>query len=208
MRLGLLGGTFDPPHVGHLLVASDACDELALDRLVFVPNARQPLKGDRDVTPAADRLAMLQLATAGDVRFEVDPIEIERGGTSYSVETLAEYAGRFPGATRYFLVGADVGGSFGHWREPRRVASLARLAILRRGTGTDAAGDAAALAPFLQVVGDAAEPPIVVHTRRIDVSSTEVRQRVRSGRPLTGFVPAAVARFIAEHGLYQPGHHP
>ncbi len=202
MRRGIFGGTFDPPHVGHLLVASDACDALRLDQLAFVPNARQPLKAGQPVAPADARLEMLRAALKGDGRFTADPCEVERGGTSYSVDTLSAFAARFPADERFFVVGADVGATFARWREPERVLSLARLVVLRRAT--DAPDDTAILAPFLAVRGAEAHPPVVIPTRRVDVSSTEIRERVRRGLPLTGFVPDAVARVIMRRGLYQP----
>lgn len=202
MRIGYLGGTFDPPHVGHLLVASDAADALALDRVVFVPNARQPLKAEAPKSSPVDRLAMVRLATAGDPRFEVDAIEVERGGTSYTVDTLSAIAERTPGDERWFLVGADASRTFAQWREPRRIAQLARIAIMRRADGASAASDAEVVSGIATAVGPDVPPPAIVETRRVDVSSTEVRERVRSGRSITGFVPEAVARFIAERGLY------
>lgn len=204
MRIGILGGTFDPPHVGHLLVASDAVDALGLDRVVFIPNARQPLKADVAQSEAADRLAMTRLAVADDARFSVDPLEIERGGVSYTVDTLATLAARSPDDERIFLIGADAGTTFSHWREPRRIAQLARLALMRRsGDGAAASDDATVIASIVAVTGTDVPPPTMIATRRVDVSSTEVRERVRSGRPITGFVPEAVARFIRERGLYQ-----
>lgn len=202
MRRGYFGGTFDPPHVGHLMVASDAFEALALDRLTFVPNARQPLKADAPSADPALRLEMVRRAVAGDPRFDVDPIEVERGGTSYSVDTLEQLAARHPADDRVFLVGADVGRSFPQWRAPARIMALAQVAVLRRAVEEGEADDASILAPFRTLAADGVAPPVIVRTRRVDVSSTEVRDRVRHGRPLTGFVPDAVARFIAEHGLY------
>ena len=203
MRRGYFGGTFDPPHVGHLMVASDAYDALQLDRLTFVPNARQPLKADTPTADPALRLEMLRRAVHGDPRFDVDPIEVDRGGASYSVETLEQLAAQHPDDTRVFLVGADVARSFAQWRAPARIMALAQVAVLRRAVEDGEADDASILAPFQSFAATDAPAPVIVRTRRVDVSSTEVRDRVRRGRPLTGFVPDAVARFIAEHGLYQ-----
>jgi nicotinate-nucleotide adenylyltransferase len=204
VRIGILGGTFDPPHVGHLLVASDAVEALRLDRLVFIPNARQPLKADVAQSDSSDRLAMMRLAVADDARFAVDPLEVERGGMSYTVETLATLAERAPDDERFFLIGADAGTTFSQWREPRRIAQLARLALMRRsGDGAAPADDATVIASIVAATGADVPPPTMIATRRVDVSSTEVRERVRTGRPITGFVPVAVARFIEERGLYQ-----
>lgn len=206
MRIGFLGGTFDPPHVGHLLVASDACDALALDRLRFIPNNRQPLKAGLEVAPAPDRLAMLQALVGDDARFDVDAIEVDRGGTSYTVETLRLLKERYPDDERFLLLGADVGRTFPHWREPGEVARLAHLAIMRRADEAGEMDDVALVEAMVQVTGPEVPAPAIIRTRRIDVSSTEIRERVRTGRPIRGFVPEAVARLITERGLYQSRH--
>jgi nicotinate-nucleotide adenylyltransferase len=193
MRIGFLGGSFDPPHVGHLLAAGDAREQLDLDELVFVPAYAQPLKKGGLEATANQRLAMVRLLVAGDVRFSVSAIEIERAGLSYTVETLAEFARQYPGAERYFLVGADAMASFGQWREPHRILQLARLAVLERAGGE----------PPASVAGLDLGQVVRLHTRRIDVSSTEIRHRVCVGRPIRGFVTDAVAEFIAAAGLYR-----
>ena len=196
MRLGVFGGTFDPPHVGHLLAAVDAFDALALDRLIFVPAAQQPLKLAGASADAAHRLAMVRMLVAGDARFEVDPVEIDRDGLSYTVDTLAAYATRFPDAERFFLVGADVLDSFQRWREPERVLALAQLVVLTR-----AGGPAVGALPVASSPG--ARAPLLLATRRVDVSSTEIRSRVAAGLPLRGFVPDDVASLIESAGLYR-----
>ena len=190
VRLGLFGGTFDPPHVGHLLAASDAAEHLALDRLLFVPAAVQPLKGDTIHATAAQRLAMTELLAGDDPRFAVDPIEIRRTGLSFTVDTLTAVAAREPGAERFLLVGADVLESFTRWREPARVLELATLVVLRRGD------EPVWLPPSEREI-------VVLPTRRVDVSSTEIRSRVRAGRSIRGFVPDAVAAYIGAAGLYR-----
>ena len=216
MRLGIFGGTFDPPHVGHLLAASDAFEYLSLNRLVFVPAAMQPLKvGRPSAAPSAHRLAMVRLMMDGDPRFGIDPVEVEREGLSYTVETLRGFRVQFPLAERYFLVGADVLSSFAKWREPREVLALATLAILtRRDDGPPSSSDiesartrspAAATEPAVPdaLASEVAARSVRVPTRRIDVSSTEIRDRVRCGRPIRGFVTDAVAEYISSHGLYR-----
>jgi nicotinate-nucleotide adenylyltransferase len=210
VRLGIFGGTFDPPHVGHLLAASDAIEYLALDRLVFIPAAVQPLKATRDTAAGADRLAMVRLTVDGDPRLETDSVELDRDGLSYTVDTLREFAGRYPSAERYFLVGADVLATFAQWREPRTVLDLATLAILTRRA--EAAGGG--VAPLWggsqrgSLATDTLDEVLVrratlVPTRRVDVSSTEIRDRVRTGRSIHGFVTDAVADYIGAHGLYR-----
>jgi len=188
VRIGLLGGSFDPPHVGHLLTASDAVDALRLDRIVLIPAATQPLKQGQAGAAPEQRLAMTRLLAAADPRFEVDALEVERGGLSFTVDTLAAYATRFPGATLFFLVGADVLESLSRWREPERLRTLATLAVMQRG------GEAPVALP---------EGMVAVATRRVDVSSTEIRARVRQGLPVRGFVTDPVADYIAAERLYR-----
>ena len=210
MRLGIFGGTFDPPHVGHLLAASDALEHLALDRLIFVPAAVQPLKTGRTTAEGADRLAMLQLTVGDDPRFDSDAVELDREGLSYTVDTLREFSRRFPSAERYFLVGADVLSTFAKWRDPQTVLDLATLAVLTRraepdaGTSGSPSGAGQSDSPASRPLRDAlTRRSTVVPTRRIDVSSTEIRERVRSGRSIHGFVTDAVAGYISSHGLYR-----
>ena len=210
MRLGIFGGTFDPPHVGHLLAASDAIEHLTLDRLVFVPAAVQPLKAGRETASAVHRLAMVRLMVGSDARLQSDSVEVDRDGLSYTVDTLREFARRFPSADRYFLVGADVLASFAQWRDPQTVLDLATLAVLTRRA--DSAGDAISEATQMEqqrmsargsLVDGLAQRSTFVPTRRVDISSTEIRDRVRSGRSIHGFVTDAVGEYITAHGLYR-----
>jgi len=133
VRVGILGGTFDPPHNGHLIAAADAVDALALDRVVFVPARAQPLKWQAVSATPAQRLDMTRLAVSGDERFAVDPIEIDRAGLSFTVDTLAEWARRAPDDERFLLMGADVVRSLAHWRDPLSVMQLAELVVWQRG---------------------------------------------------------------------------
>lgn len=193
MRLGIFGGTFDPPHVGHLLAASDAIEHLALDRLVFVPAAIQPLKATRETASGADRLAMVRLTVGADPRLETDAVELDRDGLSYTVDTLKDFARRFPSADRFFLVGADVLSTFAQWRDPQGVLELATLAVVTRSADSD----------VMEMNEELARRVTPVPTRRVDVSSTEIRDRVRWGRSIHGFVTDAVAEYISSHGLYR-----
>lgn len=203
MRVGLFGGTFDPPHLGHFLAASDAFEALGLVRLVFIPAAQQPLKAPMTGASAADRLAMVRLMLGDDPRFVVDAIEIERAGLSYSVDTLEAFARRAPGDERFFLVGADVVPTLAKWRAPRRIAELAQLAVMTRLGGDEPVEKAALAGAIRAVTGGDLPAPILLETRRVDMSSTEIRERARSGRSLRGFVSEAVARYITERGLYR-----
>ncbi len=192
MRLGIFGGTFDPPHVGHWLAALDASEALALDRLLFVPTAGQPFK-QRDraiVASPRDRLAMTRLMAAGSPGFGTDAVEIDRGGLSYTVDTLTALAERAAGDERFLLLGADAWQSFPEWREPETVLRLATVVVLQRGETVPAAA-----------------PPLLLATRRVDVSSSEIRARVRAGRTIRGFVPDAVRTYIERTGLYREDGH-
>ena len=187
MRLGFLGGTFDPPHVGHLLAASDAFEALELDRLMFIPAAAHPFKGERVGATAAQRLDMLALLVAADSRFGIDPIEIERRGLSYTVDTLTNLATRYPNAKRYFLIGEDLVDEMPTWRSPERIVELAEVVVLSRGDR----------------IGESPGAFRRLPTRRVDVSSTEIRARVRADLSLHGFVPDAIAAYIRDAGLYR-----
>jgi nicotinate-nucleotide adenylyltransferase len=196
VRLGILGGTFDPPHLGHLLAASDASEALALDLLIFVPNSTQPLR-DGAHASGEDRLAMLRLLTGGDPRFEVDEIELVRKGLSFTVDTLEELGRRYPGSRLFFVAGEDVIASFQKWRNPGRVLQLATLALLtRRVEGSNAADSTESAG------GSLPEGAVRIPSRRIDISSSEIRQRRARGTSITGFVNEAVQKFIEQKGLY------
>ena len=191
-RLGLLGGTFDPPHLGHLHLAYSAIAQLGLDRVVFIPARRQPLKAGAEITEPRHRIAMTRLLAGADPRLSVDPIETEREGLSFSVDTVRAYRAAHPAAALTFLMGEDTAATLPHWREPAALADLARLVVLTRGIARDGAG------PL----------PLGVHvervaTRRIDISATEVRARVRVGLPLRGFVTDEIAAYIVANGLYR-----
>ena len=203
----MMGGTFDPPHVGHLLAASDACDHLQLDRLVFVPAAQQPLKRHQESAPPEHRLRMVELMAAGDARFEVDAIEVERSGLSFTVDTLAEYARRFPDSERFFLLGVDAFALLDQWRDAARVVGLAHFVVMKRVAGSQSTDDDVSLDEVTrrirEIGGAGAASPEVMDLRRIDVSATEIRERVRSGRAIRGFVSDAVAQYIEFNGLYR-----
>lgn len=194
MRLAIFGGSFDPPHVGHLLAAQDAFDQLSLDRIILVPTAVQPLKVGRTVATALQRLAMARLLVEGDARFEVSSVEVDRAGLSFTVDTLSGFADAYPTAERFLLLGADVLATFAQWREPERVLRLARPVVLQRDGEPE-------MAPM--VLGAASTSVVRLGTRRIDVSSTEIRERVRLGKSIRGFVTDSVAAFIVRDGLYR-----
>lgn len=185
----MFGGTFDPPHLGHLIVAQDAWRELALDRVLFVPAAVPPHKRGRVTAPAALRLAMLEAATAEDARFAVDDLELRRAGPSYTVDTLRALRERDAAGTFFFLLGADQFREFHSWREPREIARLATLVVLSR-EGADTG------APALDV------PCRRLAVTRVDISATEIRRRVATGEPIRYLVPPGVEDVIRREGLY------
>jgi nicotinate-nucleotide adenylyltransferase len=192
VRIGVFGGTFDPPHIGHLLLAADARDALQLDRLVFVPAGTQPFKAHAPpVASGQDRLEMVRLAVADDANYAVDDAEISRAGLSYTVDTLEHLSERYKHAKLFLLLGEDALSGFPKWRSPQRIRELASLAVMTRA---GAAGEA---------TKEVGEGVLTVSTRRIDVSSTEIRDRLKKGKTIKGFVPEGVERFIDARGLYR-----
>jgi nicotinate-nucleotide adenylyltransferase len=188
-RIGIFGGSFDPVHLGHLLVAQAAREELRLDRLFFVPAAQSPFKPDRQPTPPGERLKLLRLALQGKEWCELDPQEVRRGGISYTIDTVRDYAARFAGATLYYLIGADHVPLLPQWRAAEELARLARFVVIPR--------------PGRQVEAF----PAPFRGERLNgfpfgVSSSQVRARVKAGLPLTPLVPAEVAEAIYNNRLY------
>lgn len=188
MRVGVFGGTFDPPHLGHLVVAQDACTALALDRILFVLAAEPPHKLGLAHAPAAVRLEMLQAALAGDDRFEPSDLELRRAGPSYTVDTLRQLAEEYPGAELVLLVGADQAREFHTWRSPEAIVGLATVVALSRE------GDAAAgLDPRVRAL------PVT----RLDISATAIRRRVADGLPIRYLVAPRVEAIIRRERLYR-----
>ena len=193
MRLGVFGGTFDPPHIGHLVLAEWAWESLGLDRLWFVPTGRPPHKPRRRITPARHRLAMIRLAVRGRAGFAVSTLELERRTPSYTVETLRAIAGRHVGE-RFLLIGGDSLDDFRRWREPERILQLATLAVVGRpGAGSARTRAWARRTGRVKWIGDPA----------LDVSSSALRARIRRGGSVRYLVPDAVRRYIQRHRLYR-----
>ncbi|HEY8164478.1 MAG TPA: nicotinate-nucleotide adenylyltransferase [Gemmatimonadaceae bacterium] len=197
MRLGIFGGTFDPPHVGHLLVAIDAYEALSLDRMLVIPAAAQPLKGASPAVASAEhRLEMVRRAFRDDSRFEVSDTEIERRGLSYTVDTLEEIAAQRQGDELTLLLGRDAISSFDRWKSPDRILQLARLAVIERAGMKKEERDA--YEGVIERTG-----ATMVTTRRVDVSSTEIRRRLKEGLSIRGFVVDSVDAYIAAEKLYK-----
>jgi len=184
MRTGILGGSFDPIHHGHLILARAALEELGLERLLFIPAKLSPHKTDAKPATAQDRLAMVQLAIAGEPRFELCDLELHRPPPSYTVDTLRELRAAHPDAELTLLIGADHVAKFETWREPHEIRRLAKIAILDRAH-------------------QAAEHPWPVVRRLIDISSTDLRARVAAGRSIRYLTPDPVCDYIATQGLYR-----
>jgi nicotinate-nucleotide adenylyltransferase len=197
MRVGVLGGTFNPPHLGHLVCAQEAYIQLRLDHVMLIPARIPPHKPVEDEPGADHRLAMCRLAVAGDERISVSDIETRRGGTSFTVDTLSELHERDPDTALCLIVGGDVAAGLPQWREPERVLSLATLAVARR-RGTARETVERALSGLR-----GAERTEFFRMPRIAISSTLIRERVRSGAPIRYIVPDKVSAYIEQEGLYR-----
>jgi nicotinate-nucleotide adenylyltransferase len=203
-RIGLFGGTFDPPHLGHLVVAEWARARLRLDRVVFVPAGTPPHKRGRRLTDAALRLAMTRLAVRGNPAFVVSAFEARRAGPSFTVDTLRHFRIRQPGARFYLLMGADSLADFPTWHEPGEIARLATLVVAARpGPAQPAQGAAAHGRPLVpaRVRGRV----VLLDNPLVAISSSALRARARAGRTLRYLAPDAVAAYVARHGLYRGG---
>ena len=188
-RIGLFGGSFDPVHVGHLLVAQAACEEFKLDRLFFIPAAQSPLKPERVPAPAELRLRMLRLALSGENKYEVDEQEIRRGGPSYTIDTVRAYRERYPKAVLFYIIGADHVPLLPKWRSADELAALVEFLVVPRP------GDPPV----------SAKPPFRVQNlvgTPFAVSSSQIRARVKAGQSIHHLVPPAVGEVIRNSGLY------
>ena len=212
-RVGVLGGSFNPIHVGHLLLADDVLERVGLDRVLFVPAAAPPHKPSAQLAPAADRFEMVRLAIAGHPRFAVTDLELQRRGPSYTVDTLQTLAAA--GDTLFLVIGSETFLDLLSWREPRRLAALARLVVVpRAGSAFDP--ESAAAQKVLRDIGveggfvavDTGDPlptrgVIVAHATSLPLSASELRRRVREGRSLAFRMPPAAIDYVRAHGLYR-----
>ena len=198
MKLGVLGGTFDPPHVGHLRLAEVAIEHLGLDKLLFVPAGEPWRKADQSISGAEHRLAMTRLAVDSLPRIEVSTLELERPGPSYSVDTLGELLARYGPETELFLVmGQDALLDLPNWKEPHRIAALAWPAVALRSPGRDFD-----MTELEKAIPGISRRLVILPMSFVDVSGTAIREWARKGVSLDGLVPPPVEAYIKEHGLY------
>ena len=189
-RIGLFGGSFDPVHLGHLLVAQAAGEELALDRLFFIPAAQSPFKPTAQPASPALRERMLRLSLVGKSNCEIDPQELTRGGVSFTIDTVRDYTRRFPQAELFYLIGADHVPTLPKWREAGELARLVQFVVISRpGEGL-------------------ADPPAPFRVRvlggwPLQLSSSQIRARVQAGQPVEHLLPPGIADVVREAGLYR-----
>jgi nicotinate-nucleotide adenylyltransferase len=189
-RIGVFGGSFDPVHQGHLIMAAEALDRLRLDELLFVPARRPSHKRARKLSPVEHRIAMLRLAVRGEPRFRVSRIEADGDDVNFTVRTL-EVLARQERADYYFVMGQDSLEEFPGWHEPDRILALARLAVVPRGEG-----ELSALPPPLR------RRAVFLRAPRIGVSSSEIRRRLKRGLSVRYWIPDSVLSYIQRHALY------
>ena len=185
MRIGIMGGTFDPIHLGHLILGRDARDALDLHKLIFVPNNRSPHKLGGLAAPAELRAAMVRAAIEGEHGFEMDEIEILRGGTSYAIDTAFHLRTLHPEADFFYLIGEDNLAELHTWRRVDELQLMVQMVVMARGTDGPP------------------HPYITLHQRRIDISATEIRQRIAKGESIRYLVPDKVRDIIENHQLYR-----
>lgn len=196
MKIGILGGTFDPIHMGHLVLAEEARIHLGLSEVLFVPAGQPRFKPSRNVTPALQRQEMVQRAIAGNPYFKICMLEVERGGASYTVDTLVALKEQRGGADLFFILGYDTLTTVALWKEPQRLMQLCRLVVApRSGSEVDLG--------FLEMALPGVENDIVqLHMPLLEISSSNIRRRVISGASIRYLVPDTVAEYIAAQKLY------
>jgi nicotinate-nucleotide adenylyltransferase len=197
-RIGILGGTFDPIHLGHLVLAEETRTALGLDRVIFVPAAQPWRKVGRAISDAGDRLAMVRLAIASNPCFTVSTIELERRGPTYTVETLRQMRAAAPNALLWFILGSDALLDLPNWKAPDEILSQARLAVAtRQGAELERLDELQGLLPELRRQLDLVPMP------RVSISSSDLRRRLRAGVSTRYLLPDDIVRYATEHGLYQ-----
>lgn len=186
MKIGILGGSFNPVHIGHLILAERVCSELSLDRIFFVPCNIPPHKPDETLVPARARLRMVAMAIRGNPCFDILDCEIKRGGVSYTVDTLEDVRKTFPGSALFLIVGSDLCKKFHTWKDPQRIKKIAHIVTVTRG-GTSC-----------RLHGSG-----MISIPRIEVSSSLIRQCIKEGTSIRYLVPDAVKKYIEKKKLYR-----
>jgi nicotinate-nucleotide adenylyltransferase len=187
-RIGILGGTFDPPHNGHIAIAGAALDKLDLQKVIFIPAKIQPFKANIAISLVNDRIAMLELALAGHDQFELSDIELKRDGLSYTVDTLKVLLGTYPEDELYLLIGADNVSQIEKWHRADEITRLCTIAAANR--------------PGYQHSGNFSGKMVFFEMTPVDMSSTEIRRRVKAGESISGMTPKTVENYILSHKLY------
>jgi nicotinate-nucleotide adenylyltransferase len=195
-RVGIMGGTFDPIHHGHLVAASEVQAWFDLDEVVFVPTGQPWQKGDRQVSPAEDRYLMTVIATASNPRFSVSRVDVDRGGATYTIDTLSDLHRERPGAELYFITGADALAQIVTWHDVNKIFELARfVGCTRPGTTIDDS----------TLAGLPPDRVTIIEVPALAISSTECRARASANEPVWYLVPDGVVQYITKRGLYRPG---
>ncbi len=186
MKIGILGGTFNPPHTGHLIIAQDILDALKLDKVFFVPTSTSPHKKNNGVDGQA-RLGMVKLATSGNEAFGILDLEIERGGTSFTIDTVRELKKRYPEDEFYLIIGSDLANEFSSWKNYEDIKKEVKVVVANRR----------------EYPLDKRSPYLVVDIRQIELSSSQIRELVKKGSSIKGLVKEEVANYIQEHNFYK-----
>ncbi len=198
MKTGIIGGTFDPVHNGHMMIAGEAMKRLDLDEVLFIPTSQTPLKEDNAVTPVEHRVAMIELALAANPAFRLSTIEIDRAGISYTVDTI-DALKKSPGddCELYFIVGLDNLKTLPRWKEPDRLVKMCRLVAVRR-PGYEIPD----IEELEKDVPGLSESLVIIDEMAPDISATDIRNRIAAGLPVDTLVPAPVEKYIRRTGLY------
>lgn len=195
--IGILGGTFDPPHNGHLLIAQEALTQLNLSQVLFAPTRQPPHKLGKDITSVEHRVEMVRLAIADDPKFALSRVDVDRVGPTYTVDTMRALREQLPGTELFFIMGMDSLANLTTWHRPADLIRLCKLAVCARP------GFAVDMGSLEHGLPGLSERVVFVRSLALDVSATELQQRVRAGKSIAECVPAVVARYIAAHGLYR-----
>ena len=199
MRVGVLGGTFDPVHNGHLIIAEEAQAKLGLEKVIFIPAGRPYFKDGENVSDMERRLEMLELAINGNPSFEIDTMELEREGATYTIDTMEELRRRMGKEVElFFIIGIDALSELGRWREPERLVSICHFATMRRPGFTELDLEEMEI----EVPGVSGRVHVLDNVQ-VDISSSDIRERVGLGQSIRYLVPPAVRGYIEEQGLYR-----